>query len=71
MPIYEFRCPKGHLTEVILKFSDPHPEECPECGEPLSRVYSAPIVDYSTPGFYTSDNKTPRYINSKGEAYND
>ena len=69
MPIYDYQCPNGHITEVIVKFSDPPLEECPECGEPVSRKYSPPIVDYKGPGFYTSDNKVPRYIDGKGDAY--
>ncbi len=39
MPIYEYKCKTcGHLHEFIMKMSDPHPEECPGCGQQQSLV---------------------------------
>jgi len=39
MPIYEYRCPNGHVFEVLQRMNDAQPEVCEVCGEgPLERV---------------------------------
>jgi putative FmdB family regulatory protein len=56
MPLYEYKCPNGHLTEVIHGMNDPSPEQCEVCGEgPLVGVLHAVAVDYKGSGFYTTD----------------
>ena len=56
MPIYEYRCPNGHLTEVIHGMTEPSPEKCPVCGEaPLQRVLHPVAVHYKGSGFYSTD----------------
>lgn len=42
MPIYEYRCAScGHQFEEIQQFSDPDPNNCPDCGhEQISRLVS-------------------------------
>ena len=40
MPIFDFRCQEGHLTEKILTVAERlTPGPCPECGGDLERVY--------------------------------
>lgn len=56
MPLYEFRCTKcGHTFEKIQKFSDPHPETCPQCGGKVEQVISAPAVQFKGAGWYVTD----------------
>jgi putative FmdB family regulatory protein len=56
MPIYEYRCPNGHLTEVIHGMSEPGPQVCAECGEgPLERVLHPVAVHFKGSGFYATD----------------
>jgi putative FmdB family regulatory protein len=56
MPIYEYRCPKGHLFEVFHGMSEPSPEACEVCGEGgLERVLHPVAVHFKGSGFYTTD----------------
>ncbi len=55
MPIYEYRCTKGHTFEVFQSMSDDSISECQECGAPCERVLSAPAIHYKGSGFYTTD----------------
>jgi putative FmdB family regulatory protein len=56
MPIYEYKCPNGHLTEVIHGMTEPSPESCPVCGAaPLQRVLHPVAVHYKGSGFYSTD----------------
>jgi putative FmdB family regulatory protein len=56
LPIYEYKCPNGHLTEVIHGMTEPSPEKCPVCGEsPLQRVLHPVAVHYKGSGFYSTD----------------
>lgn len=45
MPIYEFKCPDGHLSERQLPMtSETRQLDCPECGVTATRIISAPAV---------------------------
>ena len=56
MPIYEYRCPNGHLFELFQKIGDAPPEKCEVCGEgPLERVLYPVAVHFKGSGFYTTD----------------
>jgi putative FmdB family regulatory protein len=56
MPIYEYRCPNGHLLEVFHRMSDPSPTTCEVCGAtPLERVLHPVAVHYKGSGFYSTD----------------
>ena len=56
MPIYEYKCPNGHLFEVIHGMSEPAPETCEVCGaSPLQRVLHPVAVHYKGSGFYSTD----------------
>lgn len=73
MPAYTFRCPEGHVTELVQSIHDPLPSQrvCPEaleetelpgvvvcCGLAAARVIDAPIaVNFLAPGFYSTDVK--------------
>jgi putative FmdB family regulatory protein len=56
MPIYEYKCPNGHLFEVFHGMTEPSPEKCEVCGEgPLQRVLHPVAVHYKGSGFYSTD----------------
>ena len=56
MPIYEYRCPNGHLFERFQRMSDPPPEVCEVCGEGPVEVVLYPVaVHFKGSGFYTTD----------------
>jgi putative FmdB family regulatory protein len=56
VPIYEYRCPKGHLFERFQRMSDPAPEVCDVCGEGPVEVVLYPVaVHFKGSGFYTTD----------------
>ena len=56
MPIYEYRCPKGHTFELFQRMSDPPPSECQICGEsPLEKVLYPAALHFKGSGFYKTD----------------
>ena len=56
MPIYEYKCPNGHLFEVFHGMTEPGPVSCEVCGaEPLQRVLHPVAVHYKGSGFYSTD----------------
>src|SRR5437899_1328345 len=56
MPLYEYKCPNGHLFEVIHKMQEPGPEKCEICGAaPVVVVLHPVAVHYKGSGFYTTD----------------
>ena len=56
MPIYEYRCPKGHTFERFQSMTAPAPEKCDVCGAtPLEIVLYPVAVHYKGSGFYSTD----------------
>jgi putative FmdB family regulatory protein len=56
MPIYEYKCPNGHLLEVFHGMNEPGPQRCEVCGaSPLERVLFPVAVHYKGSGFYSTD----------------
>ena len=56
MPIYEYRCPNGHVFELFQSIHDSPPDKCQVCGEgPLQRVLYPVAVHYKGSGFYSTD----------------
>jgi len=56
VPIYEFRCPNGHLFEVFHRITDPDPDVCEVCGAtPLTKVLHPVPIHFKGSGFYTTD----------------
>lgn len=60
MPLYEYKCEKGHVFEVMQSFSDEALTECQECGAPAQRVLHAPAVHFKGKGFYNTDYGTKK-----------
>ncbi len=55
MPIYEYRCEKGHTFEVLQSMSDDSLTTCEVCDAPVQKVLHAPAVHFKGSGFYTTD----------------
>ena len=56
MPIYEYRCPNGHVFELLQRIGDAPPEVCEVCSEgPVERVLYPVAVHFKGSGFYTTD----------------
>jgi putative FmdB family regulatory protein len=55
VPIYEYKCEKGHVFDVIQKMSDEALTECQECGAPAERVLHPVAVHFKGSGFYNTD----------------
>jgi putative FmdB family regulatory protein len=60
MPIYEYKCDKGHVFEVIQSFSDEALTECEVCGAPVQKVFHPVSVHFKGSGFYNTDYGTRR-----------
>ncbi len=56
MPIYEYKCPKGHVFEQLQRMSDPPAEACEICGaSPVVKVLYPAAIHYKGSGFYSTD----------------
>jgi putative FmdB family regulatory protein len=60
MPIYEYKCKKGHVFEVMQSFSDDPLTECQICGAPVQKVFHPVSVHFKGSGFYNTDYGTKR-----------
>ena len=69
MPKYEYACKSwGERLEVRQSFTDAALTECPACGGPLRKVFSAPAITFKGSGFYRTDHRQGRPTESKTEA---
>ena len=55
MPIYEYRCERGHTFEVIQRMTDDPLTACEEHGTPVQRVFHPVAVHFKGSGFYNTD----------------
>jgi putative FmdB family regulatory protein len=58
MPIYEYKCEKGHVFDVIQKMTDEALTECQECGAPAARVLHPVAIHFKGSGFHNTDYKS-------------
>jgi putative FmdB family regulatory protein len=65
MPIYEYRCTKGHTFEVLQRMADDALDNCESCGAPAERVLHAPAVHFKGSGFYNTDYGTKKRAREK------
>ena len=68
MPIYEYRCKKGHTFEVLQRFSDDPVSTCEVCGIPVQRVFHPVAVHFKGSGFYNTDYGTRKRSREKEAA---
>ncbi len=55
MPIYEYKCEKGHVFEVLQRMADDSLEKCTICGSGVRRVFHPVAVHFKGSGFYNTD----------------
>ncbi|MFG2882370.1 FmdB family zinc ribbon protein [Streptomyces sp. NPDC048297] len=58
MPTYQYQCKEcGEGLEAVQKFTDDALTECPSCGGPLKKVFSAVGIVFKGSGFYRNDSR--------------
>jgi putative FmdB family regulatory protein len=68
VPIYEYRCPNGHLFERFQSMTAPAPEKCDVCGAaPVELVLYPVAIHYKGSGFYTTDYGKGKAAKKDGE----
>jgi putative FmdB family regulatory protein len=60
MPIYEYRCERGHTFEVMQRMTDDPVASCTTCDAPVQRVFHPVAVHFKGKGFYNTDYGTKR-----------
>jgi len=61
MPVYDFRCPDGHVSELLVPYKDRKEQPCPECGDTATLVWlQAPKLDWA--GMAMGANAGPEFI---------
>jgi putative FmdB family regulatory protein len=68
MPIYEYRCKKGHQFEVMQRMGDDPVTKCEVCGEAVQRVFHPIAVHFKGSGFYNTDYGTRKRSREMKEA---
>ncbi len=66
MPIYEYRCSKGHEYERAEGFDAPTEQRCPKYDASSLRQISMPSVIFKGSGFYSTDNRKGQAGNNGG-----
>ena len=60
MPVYDYRCEKGHRFEAVQSMSDKALTKCEECGAKAERVLHAPAIHFKGSGFHNTDYGTKK-----------
>ena len=60
MPVYEYKCEKGHVFEVTQRMTDDPVSSCTKCSAPVQRVFHPVAVHFKGSGFYNTDYGTRR-----------
>jgi putative FmdB family regulatory protein len=55
MPIYEYRCERGHTFEVMQRMSEDPITSCTTCDASVQRVFHPVAVHFKGSGFYNTD----------------
>jgi putative FmdB family regulatory protein len=55
MPIYEYRCERGHTFEAMQRMTDDPLTSCSTCEAPVQRVFHPVAVHFKGSGFYNTD----------------
>jgi len=55
MPIYEYRCERGHTFEAMQRMTDDPLDSCSVCGTAVQRVFHPVAVHFKGSGFYSTD----------------
>ena len=55
MPIYEYRCDRGHSFETLQRMADDPVTVCTSCDAKVQRVMHQVAIHFKGSGFYTTD----------------
>jgi putative FmdB family regulatory protein len=55
MPIYEYRCERGHTFEVMQRMTEDPLTSCTTCDASVQRVFHPVAVHFKGSGFYSTD----------------
>ena len=55
MPLYEYRCERGHTFEVMQRMSEDPITSCTTCDASVQRVFHPVAVHFKGSGFYNTD----------------
>ena len=68
MPIYEYRCERGHTFEVMQRMSEDPITSCTTCDASVQRVFHPVAVHFKGSGFYNTDYGKKRKGGSSSES---
>src|SRR3990170_4820210 len=68
LPIYEYRCSRGHQYERTEGFDALSEHRCPSCSGRSSRLISLPAVIFKGSGFYSTDNRKSSFGGNGGSS---
>jgi putative FmdB family regulatory protein len=68
MPIYEYRCERGHNFEVMQRMTDDPLTSCSTCAAPVQRVFHPVAVHFKGSGFYNTDYGKKKSESGKSES---
>jgi putative FmdB family regulatory protein len=72
MPLYEYECTVcGHRVEMIQRVNDAPLSECPQCGESMKKLISAPSFQFKGTGWYVTDYASKGSAKDSGEPKKD
>jgi putative FmdB family regulatory protein len=57
MPVYGYRCSRGHHFEIQQRITEPPLTQCPECAAPVTRVFYPVGIIFKGGGFYKTDSR--------------
>jgi putative FmdB family regulatory protein len=57
MPVYGYRCSRGHHFELQQRITDPALNRCLECDAPATRVFYPVGIIFKGQGFYKTDSR--------------
>ena len=57
MPVYGYRCSRGHHFEVQQRITEAPLGQCPDCGAPVTRVFYPVGIIFKGGGFYKTDSR--------------
>ncbi len=66
MPIYEYRCQKGHEFELLRSFSDPPVLTCEVCEAPAKKLLRPPAIHFKGSGFHNTDYGRAKRVGGSG-----
>jgi putative FmdB family regulatory protein len=68
MPVYGYRCSRGHHFELQQRITDQPLTQCSECEAPVTRVFYPVGIIFKGGGFYKTDSRGASSDGSKTPA---